>query len=231
MTEMASNTLMKKVKDLDYKSLTFSLPCSARDALKALDQRFDAKTTEIKRPGREFCAWRILKVNGIELCIRFLTHAPNPNRNSVCISGPSGPAANDSYVYAFVCEAFMYLMNTLRHHQEKTDPDRFEEANKFIDLVEALTQGENYDYYDSDLPHFSLMTNTIAYALPTVMVSRMVSDEAERVLAYMAENHWNENEFGDYRLEDDVERIMQLKIKLQRCAKRFVARKLLSKLI
>jgi hypothetical protein len=54
------------------------------------------------------------------------------------------------------------------------------------------------------------------------MVNRVVSYEARRALRLIADLHWNPFDDCVYRLEIETEKIIQFKIKLQRCAKRFL---------
>ena len=96
-------------------------------------------------------------------------------------------------------------------------------------------QTEDYDHNTSDLPRMSWVAGDmddhwdvaagIANALPIVMVNRVVSQEVEWALAYIAEDYWNDDEYGEHRLEIEMEKIIQIKIKLQRCAKRYLLRK------
>ncbi len=120
--EMASTVLEQRITNLQrmdeiiegphsvkLEELVFLMPCSALDALKALDQRFGKITAENKIQGREFRVWRILKVNGMELRFRFYTDASDLKWNHVDVFGLktkdtvsnncfSGPSAFDCYV-------------------------------------------------------------------------------------------------------------------------------------
>ena len=131
----------------------------------------------------------------------------------------------------------VYKSNTLHTQRQgimQAFPRHFDAANEFINTVEALTQTEDYDLNTSDLPRICWVAGDmddhwdvaagIANALPIVMVNRVVSQEVEWALAYIAEDYWNDDEYGEHRLDIEIEKIMQIKIKLQRCAKRFLQR-------
>ena len=127
----------------------------------------------------------------------------------------------------------VYKSNTLHTQRQgimQAFPRHFDAANEFINTVEALTQTEDYDLNTSDLPRICWVAGwdvavRIANALPTVMVNRVVSHGAKWALAYIVEEYWNDDEYGEHRLGIEMEKIIQIKIKLQRCAKRYLLRK------
>jgi hypothetical protein len=86
--------------------LFFRIPCSALDALKALDQRFGKTTAEIKTPEIEFRVWRILKVDGMELRFHFYTDATDLEWNNVSVFGfKTKDAVDESCFSAYDCYA------------------------------------------------------------------------------------------------------------------------------
>jgi hypothetical protein len=98
-------------------------------------------------------------------------------------------------------------------------------TNKLIDQIETLTQQPEYtpDSFLAvrDFPRriLDLWTGRVAKRLPAVLASRKVSREVLEELQSLA--------FQYYRLHDEVDKITQFKIKIQRCGKRYVTKKTL----
>jgi hypothetical protein len=126
-------------------------------------------------------------------------------------------------------------------------PKMFKEANEMIDMVERyekenIQEGEDdFDYDNPDQENVKkilmdfikehgvgrYLESEVLQALPIVLVSRDVSYWTYRSLEHFCDQYdeilYEDGYFGR-SLDEECQSLMDLKVKLQRCAKRFVAR-------
>ena len=188
---------------VEINNFVFQMPGGSFNALKVMDQRFGKQTVENKKQGRTLTAWRYLNVNGMELRFAFNMHEDDHKFDGVNVFGFRAPAMG---VICF------------------SGPSAHDCYVRFLDMV---TSSRHHINTVAMGQHARLGSQSLLGVLPKALFRNLMQPLVPTL------KHWNHKK--EVSLKAAIKqrafeaRVIKI-IKIQLCAKRYLARKKLAEL-